>query len=437
MSDLATDFHDAPLNDEISGGLAGHGLTARRVDDIARAETDRWQDAVARGFLNGEPTDTQHEVFAQIGAYRRKLGVYDAAGAQPDLPVATFASWIGELTLPGALVPACAISAVTVAPTHRRRGILRTLMSGELRTAAELGVPIAALTVSESTIYGRFGFASAAQAAHWEIDTRHVRWAGPTPAGRFDFVTREQGRAAAEALHERMRADSAGELGMPGGHWDRFFGTRADAEKADQLRVVQFRSAAGGVDGIAVYRAVENEAAFDQSTVEISLLLAATDDAYAALWHFFLSMDLISTVKASELAVDEPLWWMIGNHRAASIRLLDHHYLRVLDVPAVLQARTYDVADTIVLEVSDPLEIAGGTFVLTTDSTGVGEVDVVDAPPVGLPVVEPGDAELSALLLGGVSAVTLARAGRLRTDDADPIARVFQSTRAPRLSYWY
>jgi predicted acetyltransferase len=54
---------------------------------------------------------------------------------------------------------------------------------GELRTAAELGVPIAALTVSESTIYGRFGFASAAQAAHWEIDTRHVRWAGPTPAG--------------------------------------------------------------------------------------------------------------------------------------------------------------------------------------------------------------------------------------------------------------
>jgi predicted acetyltransferase len=148
-------------------------------------------------------------------------------------------------------------------------------------------------------------------------------------------------------------------------------------------------------------------------------------------------MDLISTVKASELAVDEPLWWMIGNHRAASIRLLDHHYLRVLDVPAVLQARTYDVADTIVLEVSDPLEIAGGTFVLTTDSTGVGEVDVVDAAPVGLPVVELGVAELSALLLGGVSAVTLARAGRLRTDDADRIARVFQSTRAPRLSYWY
>jgi hypothetical protein len=33
--------------------------------------------------------------------------------------------------------------------------------------------------------------------------------------------------------------------------------------------------------------------------------------------------------------------------------------------------------------------------------------------------------------------VTLARAGRLRTDDADRVARVFQSTRAPRLSYWY
>ncbi|MBN9175866.1 MAG: GNAT family N-acetyltransferase [Microbacterium sp.] len=437
MSDLANTFHDAPLNAEIAGRLAGHGLHARRVDDAARAETDRWQDAVARGFLNGEPNDTQHEVFAQLGAYRRKLGVYDAAGAQPDLPVATFASWIGELTLPGAVVPACAISAVTVAPTHRRRGILRTLMSGELRTAAELGVPIAALTVSESTIYGRFGFSSAAQAAHWEIDTRHVRWAGPEPTGRFDFLTREQGRAAADALHQRVRAGSPGELKMPGGHWDRFFGTRADAEKADQLRVVQFRGDAGEVDGLALYRAVENEASFDQSTVEISLLIAATDEAYAALWHFFLSMDLISTIKASELAVDEPLWWMIGNHRAASIRLLDHHYLRVLDAPAVLQARSYDVADTIVLEVSDPLEITGGTFVLTTDSTGVGEVDVVDAAPVGLPAVQLGVAELSALVLGGVSAVTLARAGRLRADDVDRVARVFQTTRAPRLSYWY
>ena len=42
-----------------------------------------------------------------------------------------------------------------------------------------------------------------------------------------------------------------------------------------------------------------------------------------------------------------------------------------------------------------------------------------------------------ALLLGGVSAVTLARAGRIETDDPERIARIFQTVSAPRLSFWY
>ena len=48
-----------------------------------------------------------------------------------------------------------------------------------------------------------------------------------------------------------------------------------------------------------------------------------------------------------------------------------------------------------------------------------------------------GVAELSAILLGGVSPVTLARAGRIETDDAHRLARVFASTTTPRLSFWY
>ena len=49
---------------------------------------------------------------------------------------------------------------------------------------------MAMLTVSESTIYGRFGFAPAAMSTEWEIDTRRARWTGPasTP-GRVEFVT--------------------------------------------------------------------------------------------------------------------------------------------------------------------------------------------------------------------------------------------------------
>lgn len=435
MTSLADTFHSAALDDSLRSAIEAQGLRVDRVGDDDRAGADRWLDAMSRGFLDGERTDTQRAESFERSRYRRKIGVYDPQAVQPDEPVATFASWGAELTLPGRVtVPMCAVSSVTVAPTHRRRGILSRVMAGELRTAVSLGYPIAGLTVSESGIYGRFGFAPAAAAASWEISTRRARWIGPDAPGRLDFVTREQGRDAAAALHERFRLTSPGEIDMPGGHWDRFFGTRPDAEKAEKLRAVQYRSPAGAVDGVALYTITENDDEWAASTADVVLLLAATDDAYAGLWRFLLSLDLVGTVRAGELSVDEPLWWMIADQRAARISIRDHQYLRILDVPAALEARRYDVDDVVALEVADPLEIADGTFVLSAgEEPGV---DVVE-PPLGVPLVRLGVAELSAILLGGVSPVTLARAGRIRTDDPHRIARVFASTTVPRLSFWY
>lgn len=260
---------------------------------------------------------------------------------------------------------------------------------------------------------------------------------GPEAPGRIDFVTRAQGRDIAAALHERVRTQTPGEIEMPGGHWERFFGTRPDAEKAEELRVVQYRSVAGEVDGVALYKVTENEHDFVASTVDVLLLVAATDEAHAGLWRFLLTMDLIGTVRAGELSVDEPLWWMIADQRAATVTVRDHHYTRILDVPAALSARTYDVADAVTLQIADPLGVAAGTFVLTADADGIGAVDIVDEPPVGIPTATIGVAELSAMLLGGVSAVTLARAGRLVADDPARLARLFASTVPPRLSFWY
>jgi len=455
MTDLDEAFHDAPVDAELRAALAAQQLDVRRADDASRAEVDAWLDAVSRGFLDGERNDTQRQAFFDRGAYRRKLGVHDPSAPHPETPVATFASWGTRLTVPGGDLPACAISSVTVAPTHRRRGLLRTLMTGELRTAAALGFPAAVLTVSESGIYGRFGFAPAASAAQWEIDVRRAGWRGPVPAagseaGRIDFVSREEGRALAEGIHTRVRAVTPGEIDMPGGHWDRFFGTRPDAEKAENLRVVQYRApgdagagadgkAEGAVDGLALYRVAENHDDFAASSIDMHLLLAATDEAYTALWHFFLSMDLIGTIRAGELSVDEPLWWMLADQRAATITVRDHQYVRILDVAAALSARRYDAVDDVVLEVDDPLGIASGTFALHTAADGSATVDAVDAADAVDTAlrVRLGVAELSALLLGGVSALTLARAGRLRTDDPARLARAFRGTVTPSLGFWY
>ncbi|MFT4052078.1 GNAT family N-acetyltransferase [Microbacterium sp.] len=439
MIDLARDHHDTPLDPASSDAVAAAGLRLHRVEDADLAQTSAWLEAEARGFLDSERNDAQRRAHFDSNAYYRKLGVYDDEAPHPETPVATFASWVAQLTVPGDVaLPACAISSVTVAPTHRRRGLLRELMTGELRAAAAVGIPVAALTVTESSIYGRFGFGPAAHAASWTINARRAGWAGPETPGRIDFVSRERGREVVESLHERIRRFSPGEIDMPGGHWDRFFGTRPDAENAEKTRVLQYRSAAGEVDGLVLYRVTVNEHDYADSSLEVSSLLAATDAAYAGLWRFLLSMDLVGTVRAHELSVDEPLWWMIADRRAARIEVRDHHYVRILDVPAALQARRYEASGSLLLHVADPLGFAEGRWLLTVDADGRGHVAACtgDAPTDAV-AVRLGVAELSAAYLGGVSLATLARAGRVESSDADAAARVLSTLTPPRLSFWY
>jgi predicted acetyltransferase len=193
------------------------------------------------------------------------------------------------------------------------------------------------------------------------------------------------------------------------------------------------------VRGLAVYSVRENHDDFTKATVRVVYLLAETRDAYAALWRFLLELDLVSEVQAGELSADEPLWWMIADQRAATITLRDHQYVRVLDVPAALEARTFGASGVLALDVSDPLDLAGGRFLLEVDADGRGRVSpwTSDEAPDGAVAVALGIEELSAVYLGGVSLATLAFAGRVQTTDPDAAARVLSWHTAPRLSIWY
>ena len=63
-----------------------------------------------------------------------------------------------ELSVPGGSLPCAGVTAVGVHPTHRRRGVLRSMMDTQLRDVHERGEPIAALWAYEEAIYGRFGY---------------------------------------------------------------------------------------------------------------------------------------------------------------------------------------------------------------------------------------------------------------------------------------
>lgn len=438
MDDARTTPHHAQGADPASADrLAARGLELRRVRGDDPLDFDAWWEAVARGFQESERTAVQRDANRERLGQRRLVGVFDADAPDPRGPVGTVASWAGRLSVPGGEVPSCAISDVTVAPTHRRRGIARALLEGELRTAAASGLPVASLTVSESPLYGRYGFGAAADAASLTIDVKRAAWNGPVPPGRVDFVSRERWRQLAPEVFERVRIERPGEFEMPDGHWDRFAGTRPDAEKAESTRAVQYADAEGSVRGLALYSVTADPDDWTRSTVDIAHLLADGDDAYAALWRFFVELDLVARVRAVEQSVDEPVLWMVSDRRAAAVSLRDHHYLRVLDVPRALQARRYAAPGVLALEVDDPLGLAAGSFVLSVDAAGAGTVERGGDVPTEAVRLRLGISELSALYLGGVSVATLAAAGRVEASDRLRATAMLSWPVPPRLSYWY
>ena len=430
------DAKSAPADPTAAEVVAGNGLEYRVIDTADAAVFDPYLQAEMRGFLAGEQSDQQLGGMREGLSFRRFVGIYDPASPDPAQPVGTVNSWVADLSLPGGRgVPMWAISGVTVAATHRRRGIARAMLEGELRTAAAAGVAIAGLTVSEATIYGRFGFAPATYATDWSIETKRAVWIGPRPDGRLDFIDRTRLRDELPELHDRVRAARPGEISVWPGLWRRMSGLAPGQEGGDKLRAVRYADQAGATRGLAVYRLGDEESDFTKHELHLQYLLTETDDAYASLWRFALEHDLVSTVKAHLRSVDEPLRWMIADQRSTKVETGEHGWLRILDVPAVLSARSYPVAGSFRLRVEDPLGFADGTWMLAVDASGEASV----SPSEGTPDARLTVNALSSMVLGGVRASTLRAAGIVTADEAtaERLDAVFASAHVPYLSVWY
>jgi predicted acetyltransferase len=428
-------FDNLPIDDHSRQLLAEGGLHFGLVDTADPDMVRRWLLAEDRGFHDPLPSDELLAAQARDLQHDRVSGVWDPTSVAPSDPIATVRSWVMGLTAPGGdSVPAWAISAVTVAPTHRRRGIARELLHSELRTAQRAGLPLAMLTVSEATIYSRFGFAPAADQATVTIETNRVRWTGPIPDGRLHIVPPASLLEFAPAIFKRARVRFPGEIDRRPELWRYILGLNPLKHgERDDLVAVRYDDAAGDLQGFAVYR-FEHEKTGYPNRLHVTDLVAATDDAYAALWRYLIEMDLIGEVHAPLRSIDEPVAWQVSDRRAVrKSNERDQLWLRVLDVPAVLEERRYFAPGAFVLAVTDDLALAGGEVLLTVDADGRGHAHPLadgdapaDADRITLSI-----AELGALYLGGMSALVLARAGRIVEETPDAAARLDASFHSP------
>ena len=402
-------------------------------DETSFAE---WIRADFRGFHERLPSDEKLAEARNRNSMHRLVAVYDDTIPNPS-PVGTVATWSTGLTMPGtALVNAWAISSVTVAPTHRRRGIATALLEGELRTAHALGIPLAILTVSESVIYGRWGFGPATFATSWLIDTKRAQWSGGDTPGRLSFTDPDSYRKTAKQVLKTIMLARAGEIEVeidPGAA-EELIGPHKGDDNAGLHRLVRYDSPEGEPEGFVHY-SVEERSDFTQHRAEVHYLAATTDRALRALWRFVLELDLVTEVRATLRAVDEPLPELVSDIRGARVTAVeDHLWVRILDVPAALTARRYESDGEVVVEVTDTQEIANGRFRLTVVAGTATVEPTTDRADIELPV-----SSLGSILLGHPLARNLALSGKLAGDPAAvaTVDRLFRTTVPPRLSIWF
>jgi predicted acetyltransferase len=393
-------------------------LELRPITEDERAHFNR---AVATAFGNIASD-------AELGEWGDELAVdRTIAGFDGDEIVSTAGAYSFELTVPGgARVPTAGVTVVGVRPTHRRRGLLTRMMDDQLDDVANRGEPLAALTASESSIYGRFGYGQATSNTWWQIATEGTVLASSARAeGTVRMVDRDAALAVVPPLFGAAAAARVGEVTRSAAYWQRIYRERRQPASPDgdgkPFFTVVHEDASGTPDAFARYR-VKGDWPHGQpgNVLTVMELHATSDDAEAALWEYLLSVDLVATVRADDRPVDDPLRWRLHEPRRLVVtQLTDHLWVRVLDVAAAMSARTYGTDDGIVLGLVDGFRpINDGTWLVEGASDGATCARTDRDPDLLLSA-----RDLGALYLGGVAASTLARAGRVEACTAGALDR--------------
>ncbi|MFE4452230.1 GNAT family N-acetyltransferase [Streptomyces sp. NPDC056796] len=406
---------------------------------VSAADYPDWLRAVGTGFLRASAAVPGEEEVAVRLAHTdlaRVQGVFDAGRC-----VATFRSFAQELTVAGgARVPADAVTGVTVTPTHRRRGLLSRMMATDLAAAKERGDVVASLIAAEYPIYGRYGFGPAAWATEWEIDVPRAgldpraRIPSEADGGRIELVDGADVRKLGPELHGRLAARQHGVVSRDERWWLRNTGVDVPPfETWTEPFYAVYRSADGETDGLIAYRADDHwgDAKQPLNKATVTGMIAVTPAAERALWQFVCSIDWITTVRTGYRAPDDLLPLFLPDPRAARVvTQADWLWLRVLDVPRLLEARTYATEGALVLDVRDASGLAGGRFLLETSASGASCVPTGREADLTLDV-----AELATLSLGDGSPVRLAALGRLDENRAGAAARADTAFRTPRRAW--
>ena len=368
------------------------------IRPITGAETESWVRSTMRSF-GKHISEDELKLRIPLQEEARSLAAFDGntiVGGAHALSL--------EMNIPGGRLPTAAVTSVGVSATHRRRGILRNMMTQQLKDVYERGEPLAALWSSESIIYGRFGYGIGSFHEHWTINKQHTAFTeSKKPKPNLEYVNLEKVQKEFPDIYRRALVNRPGAIQPPTFHWDRLIAEqqRLQREGSEAMFFVTYKEA-GQIDGYVSYQ-IKGE------TVVVSDLITVTDKAHAELWKYCSEIDLMSTTEADHRPVDAPIMWMLSDPRRLQRTTADALWVRLVNICNALSERHYMELGRLVLEVKDSFcpwndaryELEGGPE---------GSICRLSSKS---PDVVLSASDLASVYLGTVNFTTLSRAGRI------------------------
>lgn len=380
------------------------------IRPISMSELPQFVRVGEHAFNSTWPTEPFIDWERMVFEPERSLAAFDG-----DEIVGTTTIMSFDMIVPGGRVATAGVTSVSVLPSHRRRGVLSSLMDTQLADVSAGSEPVAALFASESVIYGRYGYGVATRHLNYSIKRGEGLLKPPTNPPTLRIADPKSAVASLKQVHDAVRATRPGMVSRSDAYWDVMLADPEFARDGSTPTQCVLATDASGPRGYALYSAKPDweSHGLPAQALTVRELFGVNRDATVALWADMLSRDLVGEVRARSRPVDDPLLYELADPRRTRALYTDGLWIRLIDLPAALTRRRYTCDVDIVIAVSDErLPANSGRWRLEAGGLGdegkpICERTTAD-PDLALPV-----SALGAAYLGGTRLGALAAAGQI------------------------
>jgi predicted acetyltransferase len=379
------------------------------IRPIVMSELPQFMRVGDHAFNSNWPQDQVMAWEKPVFEVDRSLAAFDG-----DEIVGTATAISFDLTVPGGgQVSTAGVTGVGVLPSHRRQGVLSSLMNRQIADIAAGSEPLAALFASESVIYGRYGYGVATRHLDYTIKRGEALLPAPASRPRLRICEPKETADSLKQIYDAIQVTRPGMLTRHKAYWDVALADPEFMREGSGPERCVLAEDETGLRGYALYSVKPKWSPGGLPNAELFVreLYALDRDTTLTLWADMFSRDLVGEISVRSRPLDDPLLHELADPRRTRATIMDGLYIRLVDLPVALTSRSYSSAVDVVIEVTDDrLPANAGRWRLQAGGPADGVKPTCERttaePDLLMPVVV-----LGAAYLGGTRLGSLADAG--------------------------